>query len=151
MSRLPPLDEQERADALALAALLRASARTLGPWSLGLSLLAALVSVAWPPTSLVVTSLWALVLLCGLIERYLVFRLVLDERLFHQLGQGHMPCLRALDTSLAHLGLRKESVSEHPSAERPLSDRLRGTRRLLHRHLVLVLLQTTAALATLTF
>lgn len=147
----PPLDEQERADALVLAALLRASVRTLGPWSLGLSLLAALVCVAWPPTSLVGASGWALVLLCGLIGRYLVFRLALDERLFCQLGEGRMPCLQALDTSLAHLGLRKESVSEHPPAVRPMSDRLRGTRRLLRWHLVLVLLQTAAALVTLFF
>jgi len=147
----PPLSEQERADALALSALLRASVRTLGPWSLGLSLVAVLVCLAWPPTSPVVAGLWALVLLCGLIERYFAFRLALDERLFHQLGHGHMPGLRALDTSLAHLGLRKGPVSELPTAERPLSDRLRGARQLLHRHLALVLLQTTAALVTLIF
>ncbi|MFC3684594.1 hypothetical protein [Hydrogenophaga luteola] len=147
----PPLDEQERADALVLAALLRSSVRTLGPWSLGWSLLAALVCVVWPPISLVGASGWALVLLCGVIERYLVFRLALDERLFCQLGQGQMPCLQALDTSLAHLGLRKESVSEHPPAVRPMGDRLRGTRHLLRWHLVLVVLQTAAALATLFF
>lgn len=142
----PQLDEQERADALALSALLRASVRTLGPWSLGLSLLAMLVCVAWPPSSLAAAGLWALVLLCGLIGRYFAFRLVLDERLFHQLGRGHMPGLQALDTSLAHLGLRNG-----PLTERPLSDRLRGARQLLLRHLVLVLLQTAAALATLIF
>jgi len=145
------LGEQERADALALSALLGASMRALGTWSLGLSLLGMLVCVAWPPSSLAVVGLWALVLLCGLIERYFAFRLTLDERLFHQLGHGHMPGLQALDTALAHLGLRKEPVSQHPTAERPMSDRLRGTRQLLHRHLVLVLLQTTAALATLIF
>lgn len=140
------MGDQERADALALAALLRASLRTLGPWSLGLSLLAVLVGVAWPPPSLAVSGLWALVLLCGLMERYLGFRLALDERLFHQLGHGHMPGLHALDTSLARLGLRQSAVPE-----RPWSDRLRGSRRLLQRHLALVLLQTAAALASLFF
>jgi hypothetical protein len=147
----PPPDEQERADALVLAALLRASVRTLGTWSLGLSLLAVVVGVAWVPPSPVVTGLWVLVLLCGLMERYFGFRLALDERLFHQLGRGHVPGLQALDTSLTRLGLRKGPVSGHVSAVRPLSDRLRGTRHLLRWHLVLVLLQTAAALASLFF
>lgn len=141
-----PISEQERADALALSALLRASARTLGTWSLGLSLLAVLVGVAWPPSSLAVAGLWALVLLCGLVERYFAFRLTLDERLFHQLGHGQMSSLQALDTSLARLGLRQSVLPE-----RPWSDRLRGTRHLLQRHLALVLLQTAAALAALFF
>lgn len=138
------MGEQERADALALSALLRASLRTLGTWSLGLSLLAIVVGVAWPPSSLAVAGLWALVLLCGLMERYFAFRLSLDERLFHQLGHGHLPSLQALDTSLARLGLRQSALPE-----RPWSDRLRGTRHLLQRHLALVLLQTAAALASL--
>ncbi len=141
-----PISEQERADALTLSALLRASLRTLGTWSLGLSLLAVLVGVAWPPPSLAGAGLWALVLLCGLMERYFAFRLALDERLFHQLGHGHLPSLQALDTSLAHLGLRQSVLPE-----RPWSDRLRGTRHLLQRHLALVLLQTAAALASLFF
>lgn len=141
-----PLDQQERADTLALSALLRASVRTFGWWSLGLSLLALLVCVVWSPSSLAVTGLWALVLLCGLMERYFAFRLVLDERLFHQLGCGRMPHLSALDTSLSNLDLRQDS-----STQRPLSDRMRGARGLIKRHLILVLLQTTAALATLFF
>lgn len=145
MSALP-ISDQERADALALSTLLHASLRTLGTWSLGLSLLAVLVGVAWPPSSLTVAGLWALVLLCGLMERYLGFRLALDERLFHQLGHGHMPGLHALDGALARLGLRQNALSE-----RPWSDRLRGTRNLLQRHLALVLLQTAAALASLFF
>jgi hypothetical protein len=139
-----PISEQERADALALSALLRASERTLGTWSLGLSLLALVVGVAWLPPSLAGAGLWALVLLCGLMERYFAFRLALDERLFHQLGHGLMPSLQALDASLAHLGLRQSAAPE-----RPWSDRLLGTRRLLQRHLALVLLQTAAALASL--
>ncbi|MCB4362360.1 hypothetical protein KIH07_01355 [Hydrogenophaga taeniospiralis] len=141
-----PLGDPERADALALSALLRASVRTLGTWSLGLSLLAVLVGVAWPPASWAAAGLWGVVLLCGLMERYFAFRLALDERLFHQLGHGHMPGLHALDTSLAHLGLRKGALPE-----RPWSDRMRGARNLLQRHLALVLLQTAAALASLFF
>lgn len=143
MSALP-ISEQERADALALSALLRASLRTLGTWSLGLTLLAVVVGVASPPASWAAAGLWGAVLLCGLMERYFAFRLTLDERLFHQLGHGHMPGLHALDTSLAHLGLRKNA-----SPERPWSDRLRGARNLLQWHLALVLLQTAAALASL--
>ncbi|WP_374643178.1 hypothetical protein [Hydrogenophaga sp.] len=147
----PPLDEQERTDALVLAALLRASVRTLGAWSMGLSLLSALVCVAWLPISPVAIGGWALVMLCGLIERYFAFRLVLDERLFIQMGQGQMSCLLVLDASLASLGLRKGPVSGGLPAVRPLSDRLRGAHHLLRRHLVLVLLQTAAALASLLF
>ncbi len=145
MSALP-ISEQERADALALAALLRASLRTLGTWSLGLSLLALVVGVAWASPTVAVGGLWALVLLCGLMERYFAFRLSLDERLFHQLGHGHMHSLHALDTALTRLGLRQSALPE-----RPWSDRLRGTRHLLQRHLALVLLQTAAALASLFF
>jgi hypothetical protein len=141
-----PMGEQERADALVLSALLRASLRTLGTWSQGLSLLAVLVSLAWPPSSLAVACLWVLVLLCGLLERYAAFRLALDVHLFHQLGHGHLPGLQALDTSLARLGLRQS-----PLPERPWGDRLLGTRRLLHRYLALVLLQTAAALTSLFF
>ena len=55
-----------------------------------------------------------------------------------------MPSPHALDGALARLGLRAE-----PLTERPWSDRLRGTRHLLQRHLALVLLQTAAALASL--
>ncbi|OOG87301.1 hypothetical protein B0E41_04230, partial [Hydrogenophaga sp. A37] len=130
-----PISEQERADALALSALLRASLRTLGTWSLGLSLLAVVVGVAWASPTGAVGGLWALVLLCGLMERYFAFRLALDERLFHQVGHGHMPSLQALDTSLARLGLRQNALPE-----RPWSARLLGARRLLQRHLALVLL-----------
>ena len=140
------MGEQERADALALSALLHASVRTLGTWSLGLSLLAVLVGVAWLPASWAAAGLWGVVLLCGLMERYFAFRLVLDERLFHQLGRGDMPSPHALDASLAHLGLRQSALPE-----RPWSDRLRGTCNLLQRHLALVLLQTAAALASLFF
>lgn len=134
------ISEQERADALALAALLRASVRTLGAWSLGLSLLALVASVGWPSPSLWVTGLWGGVLLCGLVERYFAFRLAFDERLFHQLGRGHMPSLHVLDASLARLGLRAGAT-----ATRAWSDRLRGTQVLLRRHAALVLLQTAAA------
>lgn len=141
-----PMGEQERADALALAALLRASLRSLGTWSLGLSLLAIVVDVAWRPSSLAVAGLWALVLLCGLVERYFAFRLTLDERLFHQLGHGQMSSLHALDTALTRLRLRQSALSE-----RPWSDRVRGARHLLQRHVALVLLQTAAAMASLFF
>lgn len=145
-----PLGVQERADALALAALLRASLRALGVWSLGLSWLAVFVLMQMPverfsgaPVGVVC---WALVLLSGLMERYVAFRLSLDERLFQQLGHGQMPQLQALDTALAHLGLRKPAA-----AVRSLADRLRGARQLVHRHVVLVLLQTVATLASLIF
>lgn len=140
------INEQERAEALALCALLRASLRTLGTWSLCLSMLAVVVGLYWQTASLDLTALWALVLLSGLMERYVAFRLALDEQLFHQLGHGHMPSLQALDDSLARLGLLKS-----PSTVRPWSDRLSGTRSLLRRHVFLVLLQTAAALVSLFF
>lgn len=143
---LHQMGEQDRADALAISALLRSGVFTLGTLSLGLSLLAVVVGVAWSAPSDMAASLWWVVLLCGLVERYFAFRLTLDERLFHQLGHGSIPSLQVLDTSLIQLGLRKSTLSE-----RPWRDRLRGTRSLLRQHVFLVLLQTAAALASLFF
>ena len=142
MSALP-LGEQERADALVLSALLRASARTLGAWSLALMLLAFVLNVVWLP-SFGGTCLWGLMLLCGCVAQYFLFRLLLDERLFHQLGHGHLPSLTALDIALTRLGLRAESLHE-----RAWSDRLRGARSLLRRFAAVVLLQTALALLAL--
>jgi len=140
-----PLSEQERADALVLSALLRAGVRTLGAWSVGLMLLAFVIGVAWS-LSFALAGLWGLVLLCGLVAQYFLFRLVLDERLFHQLGHGHLPSLTALDTALTRLGLRAELLHE-----RAWTERLRGARSLLYRYVFLVLLQTAAALLALFF
>lgn len=140
------INEQQRAEALALCALLRASLRTLGTWSLCLSMLAVAVGLYSQTASQAVTALWALVLLSGLMERYVAVRLALDEQLFHQLGHGRMPSLQALDDSLARLGLLKS-----PLTVRPWGDRLSGTRSLLRRHVFLVLLQTAAALVSLFF
>ncbi len=141
-----PLGHQDRGDALVIAALLGASLRTLGAWSQCLSLLA-LVAGLMGQASLAATSLWTLVLLIGLVERYVAFRLALDERLFDQLGHGDMPSLHALDRSLSRLGLRAGSAKP----ERPWSERLRGTLKLLHRYFFLVLLQTASALGSLFF
>lgn len=140
------MGEQERADALAISALLRSGVFTLGTWSMGLSLLAVAVGVAWSAPSDMAVGLWWVVLLCGLVERYFAFRLTLDERLFYQLGHGSIPSLQILDTSLTQLGLCKSTLSE-----RPWCDRLRGTRGLLRQHIFLVLMQTATALASLFF
>lgn len=141
-----PLSVQERADALGVAALLSASLRVVGIWSVGLSVLAFLVLVIRAPSVQVVMGCWVLVLLLGLMERYMAFRLALDERLFQQLGCGQLENLQSLDTALAHLGLRKQAV-----ADRPFADRLLGTRSLLRQHLALVLVQIAAVLATFLF
>ncbi|GAB4090381.1 hypothetical protein [Hydrogenophaga soli] len=132
--------EQERVDALVLSALLHTSVRALGALSLGLTLLAFVCRVAWSP-SIGVACLFGLVLLCGLGALYFLFRLLLDERLFDQLGHGHIPSLPVLDAALTRLGLRSESLHE-----RTWSERLCGTRSLLYRCAFLVLLQTAAAL-----
>ena len=136
----PQTSEQQRADALVLCALLRASGRSLGHWSVGLSLLALAGLVAVQPPSAGVQALWGLVVLAGLLERYLAFRLALDERLFHLLGRGQLPSLTALDGALHRLGLRAQLLTE-----RPWNERLHGARRLVVRHAFLVLLQTAAA------
>jgi hypothetical protein len=138
------LGEQERSDALVLSALMRASVRAVGVWSLGQSLFAVLVGAVFE-RSLAVTSLGALVLVCGVVERYYAFRLCLDERLFDQLGQGHLPNAHAMDASMVGLGLLRNQTLP----ERQWSDRLRGARNLLRRHLALVLLQTAAVIASL--
>lgn len=140
-----PLSDQDRVDALVLSALLRASVRVLGPWSLGLMLLAFVCGVS-SSLSAGVAGLLGLVLLCGLSAQYFSFRLLLDESLFDQLGHGHVPSLTALDVALTRLGLRIE-----PLHERTLDERLSGTRSLLYRNVVLVLLQTAAVFLLLFF
>ena len=85
---------------------------------------------------------WLLVLAAGVGERYLAWRLALDERLFSLLGRGDLGSLEALDGALQRLGLRRAN----PAAPRPWLSRVRGTERLLRAHLLVVLLQTTALL-----
>lgn len=133
------IDAAARADALVLSAVLHASVRVLGPWSLGLSLaavgLVALVSVSSGLVLAVAMS--GGVLLLGLIERYLAFRLALDQRLFAALGNGGLPDLTTMDVALAQIGLRKA-----PKTVRSWRQRVQGTRGLVKCHAVVVALQT---------
>ncbi|WP_295540789.1 hypothetical protein [uncultured Pseudacidovorax sp.] len=134
-----------------MAALLGAQ-RAVGTWSVMSSALAAsgLLAAAFglvPPMADAAALFLVAAALLGLTERYLAFRLRLDEALFHALATGRLAGLPALDDGLAWLGRRPATPGTPP---RSLHERLRGTRALLRRHLATVLLQTlflTAALA----
>jgi uncharacterized membrane protein YuzA (DUF378 family) len=123
-----------QADSLVLAALLHASVGTLGWWSLACSVLAA-VALLLGAASTLVHLIWSAVLLAGIGERYMLFRLTLDQRLFQQLGERRMPSLSALDAGLERLGLRR-------AQPRVWTDRIRGTLSLFRWHLRTVVLQT---------
>lgn len=73
----------------------------------------------------------------GFVERYFTARLRLDRRLLEQLAAGHIPSLQALDRYLVDLGLIPNTMKT-----RPLTDRLRGIRRLMWLHGLVVLLQS---------
>ncbi|MFT4266971.1 MAG: hypothetical protein QM586_07095 [Xenophilus sp.] len=135
------LDTQDRADCAVLAALL-AGQGALARWSLWLSALSLATLCLGPATGSSALLLAAAALL-GLPERYLVFRLRLDQRLFDALATGRIPDLQTLDRSLAQTGLRAASANE----PRPLDNRLHGTRRLLRRHAGIVALQSLLLIA----
>ena len=135
------LDTQDRADCAALAALL-AGQDTLARWSLWLSVLA-LAALCFVPAREATTLPLAAAALLGLPERYLAFRLRLDQRLFDALAAGRIADLAALDRSLAHIGLR----TAPEGGTRPLADRLRGTRRLVRGHASIVAVQSLVFLA----
>ncbi|WP_205690299.1 hypothetical protein [Comamonas serinivorans] len=144
----PALSADERAQCAALAALLHAS-RGLAHWALTLGAIALLLSLAMPVLAGPSISAWQqytliLVVLLSIIERYLAFRLHLDERLFTHLAQGHIASLTALDEALARLRLRPR-----PGVTRPLDERVAGTRRWMTRHAAVVGLQFLALLAGL--
>lgn len=140
MNDAPHTDGERRADAQLLTAMLGASGRVLGPWSLVVSALA-LAALVWRPSAQPWPWLWLPVLAAGVGERYLAWRLALDERLFSLLGRGDPGSLEALDGALQRLGLRRADA-----VPRPWLPRVRGTQRLLRAHLLVVLLQTTALL-----
>ncbi|MFV0679844.1 hypothetical protein [Ottowia sp.] len=128
------LRDDVRADSLVLSALLHADGALSG-WALictALTMLA-LLAMPWPADTLLL--LWLAVGVLALAERYVRFRLMLDQQLFQQLGEGRLPSLAHMDGGLQRLGLRR-------AAPRPWADRVRGTRRLLYGHLGLVLVQT---------
>jgi len=137
------LDTQDRADGAALAALL-AGQDTLARWSLWLSALA-LAALCFVPAREATTLPLAVAALLGLPERYLAFRLRLDQRLFDALAAGRIADLAALDRSLAHIGLR----TAPEGGTRPLADRLRGTRRLVRGHASIVAVQSLVFLAAI--
>ena len=134
----PPLGPQERTDALVMAALLRATVRVLGVWSLGSSLLALVALALTQPTGWLLTPWWTVVML-GLLERYLALRLALDQSLFERLGCGQVVDGPSLDLGLTHAGLRAR-----PAAARPWMDRILGARGLHRQYLLAVVLQASA-------
>lgn len=129
------LNQQDRSDALACAALLRSLVMGLGCWSFLLSALAVIKLVVFSNDGHNIL-IWSVMLL-GLCERYCAFRLLLDQRLFENIGHGAIQSLSALDVALSQCGLR--AVPESPQ---PLADRMRGVQSWIKRYVCLVLIQT---------
>ena len=133
------LEPQERTDALVMAALMRATVRVLGAWSLGTSLLAlGALAFTQPTTGWLLMPWWAVVAL-GVLERYLALRLSLDQGLFERLGCGQVADESSLDVGLAHADLRAR-----PATARPWRDRILGARGLHRQYLLVVVLQAVA-------
>lgn len=84
----------------------------------------------------------ATALLLGAIERYVAFRIRLDERLFNALATGQLDSVTRMDEALIQLGL----VSKN-RADRTLQQRLNGAAGLCHKHRGIVIVQWLAALA----
>ena len=137
-------DDNDRALCAATGRLLQASDR-LSAWGLGVTVVGMLV-LALTGRSLPLVS-WlgfAAVVLLGLPERYLAFRLRFDAGLFNDLAAQNTPSLAALDNALQRLGLRNA-----PDAPRTLQDRVLGTRQLLQRHGIVVICQSILFLLAL--
>ena len=138
------LDNNDRALCAATARLLEASGR-ISAWGLGVTVVS-MVVLALTGRSLPLVS-WlgfAAVVLLGVAERYLAFRLRLDAGLFNDLAAQNTPSLAALDNALQCLGLRKA-----PDAPRTLQDRVLGARQLLQRHGIVVICQSVLFLLAL--
>ena len=138
------LYHNDRALCAATARLLEASGR-ISAWGLGVTVVS-MVVLALTGRSLPLVS-WlgfAAVVLLGLPERYLAFRLRLDAGLFNDLAAQNTPSLAALDNALQCLGLRKA-----PDAPRTLQDRVLGARQLLQRHGIVVVCQSVLFLLAL--
>lgn len=137
------MTDEERAHCLVEAAWLRAILR-LAPVPIlvavaaGLTFGAHMVLTPGTPVLLILTVLMLLP------ERYLAIRISLDSQLFTALAEGRMPSLRHLDEGLAAAGLRTR-----PQSSRPLAARLRGTHRLAHCYIALVLAQLLLLTTTL--
>lgn len=138
------LDDNDRALCAATARLLEASGR-ISAWGLGVTVVG-MVVLALTGRSLPMVS-WvgfAAVVMLGLPERYLAFRLRFDAGLFNDLAAQNTPSLAALDNALQRLGLRNA-----PDAPRTLQDRVLGTRQLLQRHGIVVVCQSVLFLLAL--
>lgn len=130
------MTDNDRVLCAATARLLQASG-IIAAWSLALAIASTGV-LALTERSLASWLAFGAVLLLGLPERYLAFRLQLDAGLFSDLAQARIVSLNALDHALQRLNLRKSSGDE----PRGLDDRVAGARRLLQRHGFLVVCQS---------
>lgn len=138
------LDDNDRTLCAATARLLQASDR-ISAWGMGVTVVG-MVVLALTGRSLALVS-WlgfAGVIVLGVAERYLAFRLRLDAGLFNDLATQNIVSLAALDNALHSLGLRKA-----PDAPRTLQDRVLGTRQLLQRHAIVVICQSVLFLLAL--
>ncbi|MEC5214739.1 hypothetical protein RCH06_003308 [Polaromonas sp. CG_9.5] len=137
-------DDNDRALCAATGRLLQASDR-LSAWGLGVTVVG-MVVLALTGRSLPMVS-WlgfAAVVMLGLPERYLAFRLRFDAGLFNDLAAQNTPSLAALDNALQRLDLRNA-----PDAPRTLQDRVLGARQLLQRHGIVVVCQSVLFLLAL--
>ena len=138
------LNDNDRALCAATARLLQASGR-ISAWGLALAVVGmAVLALTGRSLPLVSWLGFAAVVVLGLPERYLAFRLQFDAGLFKDLSAQNMASLAALDHALQRLGLRKA-----PDATRTLEDRVLGARQLLQRHGIVVVCQSALFLLAL--
>lgn len=139
-------------EACAVMAALLAAQRTLADFGLLITVVVSALVMAIALGSAIesdiqpLTSVAALALVLGLVERYFAFRIRLDEKLFDALANGAFDSVASLDVALLQFGLLGKGRSE-----RPLQYRLLGAAALCTRHRTLVVGQwsTVVALAVM--
>lgn len=139
------LTSPERGLCATLSVWVKAVCSILGPLSGTLTLIALLALLTLSDLTVGARALLVLLLLLRGVERYFFLRLSLDARLFDALANGSIARLADLDSGLHMLGLRKQTHTASGSAVqslRPLTQRVAGTRTLLHRLMAVVGLQT---------
>lgn len=129
------MNDDERATSAALASLLHAT-EALSRWGLALSCMAILLlALTRRPLALWPVTGFAVVILLGAWECYYAFRMRFDAGLFDSMSRNALASLEAVDKAIAAVGLRPPRGRQ---AERPFADRVRGTRRLIRHHALVV-------------
>lgn len=121
----------DQAQALVMAASLRAACWLSAPLAAGYVVAISGLLQSVSPEQ---TGGWILVLLCSFVASFYLFRASLDADLFEWIGQAKLDASR-LDGAVASVFAKKMIPA------RPMSERIRGARRLQYRLLMWVGLQ----------